>query len=105
MDFREIELIDSSIENGRIYFPNDGSEFFPADSLGDRAGGGAKGLRVRFVAGDFVFETDIRKFSAVRLSPRKSFAAYLKSVQAGVGDLLHVQRVADREYKVEFKPQ
>lgn len=105
MDSREIELIESTIKHGRIYFPIDGSEFFPTDSLGDREGDGHKGVPVRFIAGDFVFHTDIRKYSAVRLSPRDSFAAYLKSVQAGTGDLLHVARVADREYKVEFKPK
>ena len=101
MQSREITLIQSSIDNGRIYFPITDAKFFPSDSLADRIGGGYKGQPVFFLASTFCIETDIRISSGQRLSPRKTFAPYLKSLRATAGEKLLVFRVNEREYRIE----
>lgn len=101
MDTRDITLSQSTIDYGHISFAGTDASFFPKDSFGDHGRKGGRGLPVVFDAGDFTFETDIRVMSGKRISPRKSFASYLKSVRARAGDLLHVTRVAEREYLVE----
>lgn len=102
MQFREITLIQSSIDNGRIYFPINDVKFFPADSLADRSGSGHKGKSVIFLAGSFEIESDLRISSGQRISPRKTFAPFLKSVSASAGDKLRVTRMGEREFSVEF---
>ena len=80
MIFREIELIDSSVKNGRIYFPSSDIKFFPADSYGDRETTGLKGKTISFHVGGKILETDIRISSGKRISPRKSMAfSFVKS--------------------------
>jgi hypothetical protein len=104
MQQREIELIQSSIDNGRIYFPITDAKFFPADSLSERESDGHKGRDVTFIAGSHVFVGPIRVSSGQRLSPRKSFARYLKEVAARAGDRLLVVRTSDRQYVVTHRP-
>jgi hypothetical protein len=99
---RDIELIKSSITNGRIYFPSTDIKFFPADSLADRKGDGHKGKPVLFRAGGEEFETDIRISSGQRISPRSSFGRYLKAVAAQPGDRVRVTRTSEREYSVDY---
>ena len=101
--FLDIELVGSTLRNGRIYFNTTDQDFFPADSYGDRDGG-KHGIAVEFVAGPEVLQSDIRYLSANRIGPRKSFAAYLKSVRAEEGKKFRVTRLADRKYKVEYLP-
>lgn len=101
MKTRDITLIQSTIDHGRIIFPRSDEDFFPADSLGDRASSGNKGTTVTFRAGDFAYNTDIRISSSERLSPRSSFMRFLRAVDARAGDTLRVSRVAHREYLVE----
>jgi hypothetical protein len=102
LSHRDIPLIQSSIDNGRIYFAPTDVKFFPADSYGDRAGDGHRGTPVTFRAGGDEYETDIRISSGQRLTPRRSFAAFLKAVRAVEGATLRVTRTADREYQVEY---
>lgn len=102
MSHRDISLVQSSIDNGRIYFAPTDVKFFPADSYSDRAGDGHKGVPVIFRAGGDEYETDIRISSGHRLSPRRSFAAFLKNVRAVEGATLRVTRTADRDYQVEY---
>ena len=104
MQVREIEIIRSSIDNGRIYFPINDAKFFPTDSLSDRERDGHKGTDVVFFAGTHSFVGPIRVSSGRRLSPQRSFARYLKEVGAVAGDKLVVTRTKDREYKVEHQP-
>lgn len=101
MQSRKIRLIQSSIDNGRIYFSITDAKFFPSDSLADRFGDGHKGQPVFFLAGTFRIETDIRILSGQRLSPRKTFAPYLKSLLATAGEQLLVFRVNERDYRIE----
>ena len=100
MQTQEIELIQSSITNGRIYFPTTAAKFFPADSFGDRKSDGHKGVPVTFTAGEFSFTDHIRVLSGQRFSPRSSFKRYLVSVGAKAGDKLRVTRTSEREYQV-----
>jgi hypothetical protein len=102
MNSVEIDLIQSSIDNGRIYFSRSDVSFFPKDALSERAADDSSTRTVTFIAGPFTFETTIRKSSNVRLSPRKTFAPYLKSVRAEAGDRLRIEKRADREYIVEY---
>lgn len=102
MTKREIELIQSSIDNGRIYFSIDDIKFFPTDSLSDRESGGHEGKDVTFIAGGKEFIGPIRISSGQRVSPRRSFGSYLKSCGAKAGDRLIVTRTGEREYQVDF---
>jgi len=97
-----IELTASSINHGRIYFEPSHIGFFPRDALGEREGEGDKGSHVRFHTDVDVFDTDIRRFSSQRLSPRVSFKRYLKAVGAKPGDSLKVTRRSERDYEVEY---
>jgi hypothetical protein len=101
MQTKEVTLIQATIDHGRIIFDRSDEGFFPPDSLGDRASSGKEGVPVVFRAGEFVYESDIRISSGNRLSPRRSFARFLKSVGARAGDALRVTRIAHREYRVE----
>lgn len=102
LSHRDIPLIRSSIDNGRLYFQPTDVKFFPANSYGDRAGDGHSGVPVVFRAAGHDYETDIRISSGQRLSPRSSFAAFLKTVAAVEGAMLRVTRTADREYQIEY---
>lgn len=102
MSHRDIPLIKSSIDNGRIYFAPTDVKFFPSDSFGDRAGEGHQGNAIKFFADGHSFETDIRISSGQRLSPRSSFGSFLKAVGAVEGATLRVTRTADREYQLEY---
>ena len=104
MAHREIELIGSSIRNGRIYFPSTDVKFFPPDSFADRERAGHKGKPVNFQVGGRSIETDIRIISGQRISPRKSFGFYLRQVGAKEGTRLCVTRIKDREYSVGYLP-
>jgi hypothetical protein len=101
--FLDVELVGSTLRNGRIYFNTSDQDFFPADSYGDREGNN-HGVAVEFVAGAEVLHSDIRYLSENRIGPRKSFAAYLKSVRAQEGKRLRVTRLSDRKYKVDYLP-
>src|SRR5437763_1469374 len=105
MPFREIELIGSTIRNGRIYFPSTDVKFFPSDSFADRSRIGHKGNPVVFRAGGRTLETDIRISSGQRLSPRRSFSFFFREVAAREGAGLKVTRLADREYELEYLPR
>lgn len=102
MSQRDIPLIGSTIRNGRIYFLPTDVNFFPANAYGDRAGDGHKGEHVRFKSAGLTIETDIRISSGQRLSPRRSFAFFLKKAGAVEGGVLRVKRVSEREYEVEY---
>ena len=101
---RQIELIQSSIDNGRIYFPISDAKFFPSDSYSDRESDGHKGFEVVFLAGGQSFVGPVRICSGQRLSPQRSFARFLKEVGAVAGDKLVVTRTADREYEIRHVP-
>jgi hypothetical protein len=102
-NFRDIELIGSSIRNGRIYFSASDSEFFPGDSFGDRGRNSSRGTPVEFVTtGGWCCLTDVRVSSGVRLSPRRSFMPFITAARAREGARLRVTRVSERQYQVEY---
>ena len=102
MTSRDIELISSSINNGRIYFPSTDIKFFPLDSFADRERAGHKGKSVTFVAAGITFESDIRIYSAHRISPRRDFRRFFAEISAKTGAKVRVTRIADREYVLEY---
>ena len=102
MTIRTIPLGDSSVTNGRIYFPSTDHMFFPADSFGDRESEGHTGQSVIFKAGAEIYECDIRCSSSARLSPRSSFAKFLQAAGAVPSGSLRITRTADRQYSVEY---
>lgn len=104
MQPRKIKLIQSSIDNGRIYFAITDAKFFPPNSYSDRERDGYKGAEVVFLAGSHRFVGPVRISSGQRISPQRSFARFLKNVGAVAGDELVVTRTADREYKIEHLP-
>jgi len=95
-----IELNKSSINNGRIYFKSEDVNFFPKSSLGDRASSGNKGSQVLFKASGLEFRTDIRQNSGKTLSPRSSFAKYIKEIKAIEGTKLLIERTDETVYLV-----
>ena len=102
MTSRDIKLINSSVNNGRIYFPSTDIKFFPSDSFSDREREGHKGKAVTFLGAGIIFESDIRVCSGQRISPRRDFRRFFVAVSAETGAKLRVTRVADREYELEY---
>lgn len=96
-----IDITGATLRNGRLYFGASDRDFFPTDALGDRSADGHQGRPVRLCAGADTHATDIRVCSGRRLSPRRSFANYLKSIGAGEGTRLRVTRTSEREYQIE----
>lgn len=101
-EYRDIVLPRSTVEHGRIYFDAVDACFFPSDSIGDRGSSGVKGRAIKFIAGGETYSTDIRRSSSVRLSPRRSFGQFLKSVRAEEGGRLRIERVDSRTYRIEY---
>ena len=99
---REVDLIGSTIRNGRIYFSSTDIKFFPADSLADRETDGHKGKDVTFIFAGYSILTDIRISSGQRISPRKSFGKPLADIGALEGGKLVVERTSEREYHVSY---
>ena len=95
-------ITQSSIDNGRLYFESAHTAFFPADTLGGRgANEHAAGTIGIEVAGETA-ETDIRISSSSRISPRKSFKTWLRSIGAFDGARGRLHKTADRRYKLEY---
>lgn len=59
-------------------------------------------MTVEFIAGGDVIDTDIRDVTAVRISPRRSFASFLKSVRAEEGKMLRITKVSNRKFKLDY---
>ncbi|NYT79047.1 hypothetical protein H0A71_18825 [Alcaligenaceae bacterium] len=95
-------ITQSSIDNGRIYFSSNDIDFFPADSLGGRGKDEHASATVSIQAGNITQETDIRHSSSVRISPRKSFKAWLKEIGATDGDKARLYRISERQYRIEY---
>ena len=102
MSHRNVELIGSTIRNGRIYFSTADVKFFPSDAYADREGDGHAGVPVFFLCDGLKIKTDIRIISATRLSPRCSFTQVLKRVGAIEGAFFRVTRATEREYNVKY---
>lgn len=100
--YRIIELSGATIRSGRVYFPVADVTFFPPDSHADRASSGHAGKPVTFRLGGRLIESDIRMSSSVRISPRMSFAFFLRQVKACEGGKLKFIRTEDRLYDVEY---
>ena len=101
---RDIELTESTIENGRIYFSASDKPFFPSDSFGAR-GRDEKGNAVTFEIDGEEVVCDIRLSSGTRISPRSSFSRYLKASKAKVGDRWRVTRLDERRYRIDAIPR
>lgn len=95
-------ITQSSVDNGRIYFSSDDVAFFPSDVLGGRGKDEHASSTVSIQAGGVTHETDIRHSSSVRISPRKSFKAWLKAVGAAEGDNARLHRISERQYRIEY---
>jgi hypothetical protein len=104
LTYREIELVESTIEHGRLYFSTKDVKFFPSDSFADRERSGHKGKPVTFRAGSRDLETDIRVLSKHRIGPRKSFGFFWRQVRAKPGSRVRVTRTSPRTYTVEYLP-
>ena len=100
MTTRDIILSGAIINNGRLYLPASDKDFFPQDSFGDRPGR-TPGKPVEILAGGKPYATDIRLSSGTRISPRRSFGAYLKSIRAKVGERLRLTRLTERSYRLD----
>jgi hypothetical protein len=94
-----VEINQSSIDNGRIYIDAKHEPLFKGLRLGGRAEG-EHGDTVMIEAGGNATESDIRRFSGARLSPRISFKAYLKSVGAAAGDMFNLVELGPRQYRL-----
>lgn len=101
-EFIEAPITGAVLRNGRLYFSASLTNFFPSDSLGGRGVGGATGKLLTIVAGADEIETDIRLSSGQRISPRASFARWLKMARAGEGDRVRIVRLSDRRFQLEL---
>ena len=102
MQHIDFTIIQSSIDNGRIYFDACHRAFFPSDTIGGRGEDEHARATVSIEAAGEASETDIRISSSTRISPRKSFRNWLRSVGAHDGAQARLHRLADRRYKLEY---
>lgn len=102
MNYRDVEIIESSIKNGRIYFSTRDMKFFPSDSFGDRENISHRGNTIKFSGSGICIETDVRIYSSLRLSPRSVFTKYFKAAGAVRGALLRVTRTSHRAYELDY---
>lgn len=103
MNHIDFTITQSSIDNGRLYFEGVPKGFFPEDAVGGRGADEHAPMTVCILAGGEFVDTDIRVSSAVRLSPRKSFRQWLRSVRAVAGGTTQLVRTADRTYGLQYK--
>lgn len=103
MNHIDFTITQSSIDHGRLYFEGVPKGFFPPDAVGGRGAAEHAPTLVTIVAGGDSVDTDIRENSAVRLSPRKSFSPWLRSVRAIAGGTAHLVRTGDRTYSLQYK--
>lgn len=98
-----IELIPSTIRNGRIYFSTDYLSLFPADAVAnDRTTESRAAGTVLIEADGIEYPTDIRISSSTRLSPRSGFGRWLKSKQAQAGDTARLVQLGARHFRLEY---
>ncbi len=102
MQHIDFTITQSSLDHGRLYFEGTPKGFFPTDVLGGRGSADLAQVAVCIVAGDDAVQTDIRVSSTVRLSPRKSFRLWLRSVQAVAGGSARLHKTAEREYRLQY---
>lgn len=101
MQYIDFSITQSSIHNGRLYFDAAHRSFFPEDTLGGRSATEHAHGAVAFEANGELFETDIR-VNTSRISPRKSFKSWLKSVGAADGSKARLHKLAERHFKLEY---
>lgn len=101
MHYIDFSITQSSIDNGRLYFDAAHQSFFPIDAIGGRSATEHAHGAVAIEANGELFETDIRA-NASRISPRKSFKSWLKSVGATDGGKARLHKLAERHFKLEY---
>ena len=102
MNYIDFTIIQSSIDNGRIYFDASCRSFFPEDAIGARGKDEHAPATVTIEVNGEVIETDIRDVSSARLSPRKSVKSWLKNLKATDGAVARLHRIGERQYKLEY---
>jgi hypothetical protein len=102
MSHFDFTIIQSSIDNGRIYFDACHKPFFPADALGGRGKAEHASGKIQIEVYGEMIETDIRESSSARISPRNSVKSGLKSVGATNGANARLHPVNDRQYALEY---
>lgn len=102
MNHIDFMIIQSRIDNGRIYFDACHKPFFPADALGGRGKTEHASGKIQIEVHGEMIETDIRESNSARISPRKSVKSWLKSVGATKGAKARLHRVSDRQYAIEY---
>lgn len=103
----DVVLTEAGIRNG--YFDierRDAHRFFPADSFGtkDTQKLGEEVL-LHHDQKKSPYCTDIRIKSRALASPRKRFTAYFNAHEAKEGDIIRIQRLSEREYRLTFQPR
>lgn len=101
--FIEFDITQSSIDHGRIYFSSVHTDFFPADVIGGRGKNEHASNSVHIEAAGEIIETDIRRSSAVRISPRKSFKFWLQATKATNGAKACLYRLSERQYRLQYR--
>ncbi|MCQ9377750.1 hypothetical protein [Methyloversatilis sp. XJ19-49] len=101
MLYIDFNITQSSIDNGRLYLDAAHRSFFPEDCLGGRGTTEHAHGAVAIEANGELFETDIR-VNTSRISPRKSFKSWLKSVGAVTGKTVRLHKLAERHFKLEY---
>lgn len=101
-EFIDFDIVQSSVDNGRIYFSSAHTNFFPTDALGGRGKDNHAPNTIHIDAAGTEVETDIRHSSAVRISPRKSFKLWLRSNNATNGTKGRLYRLGERQYRLQY---
>lgn len=90
----------SSIDNGRIYIDQKYKSFFGNIQFGSK-NSTTKGTDVVIEANGTKYEGDIRIFSGVKISPRKSFKAYFATIKAEADAPFQLSKISDGHYRLD----
>lgn len=101
MRYIDFDIIQSSIDHGRLYFAKSTQAFFPADVFGGRGATEHAKASISIEAAGETFNTDVR-LSGTRVSPRKSFKTWLNAQQAVAGAKGRLYQTGERTYKLEY---
>jgi hypothetical protein len=101
MRYIDFDIIQSSIDHGRLYFAKSTQAFFPADAFGGRGATEHASASISIEAAGETFDTDVR-LSGPRVSPRKSFKTWLNAQHAVAGAKARLYQTGERTYKLEY---
>lgn len=101
-----VVLDEAMLRHGYLDIPSKEQTLFPAECISDSRASEDVAEQVEFAFGEATVLSDIRTKSSLTIAPRKRFGAWFnKDLKAKPGDLIRVERTAERSYTLHFIAQ